>query len=95
MGIDEVTTPYSSDREKDGTPTATPEDSGKIAWKLIGQILVEKGYATFEQVYEARRVQMHTKALPFPPLGMILREMGYATGKQIEEALRLQAGKGS
>jgi len=90
-----VTTPYSSDREKDGTLAATPEGSGKMAWKPIGQILVEKGYATLEQVYEARRVQIHTTALPLPPLGMILREMGYATGKQIEEALRLQAGKGS
>jgi hypothetical protein len=90
-----MTTPYSSDREKDGTPAATPEGSGEMARKLIGQILVEKGYATFEQVYEARRVQMHTTALPLPPLGMILREMGYTTGKQIEEALRLQARKSS
>ena len=90
-----MTTPYSSDREKEGITAATPEGSGKIAWKPIGQILVEKGYATFVQVNEARRVQMYTTALPLPPLGMILREMGYATGKQIEEALRLQAGKGS
>ena len=90
-----MTTSDSNDRDRVRTPTATPEGSGKMAWKLIGQILMEKGYATLEQVYEARRVQMNTEALPLPPLGMILREMGYATGKQIEEALRLQAGKGS
>jgi len=89
-GIDEVTAPYSCDWEKDGTPAVTPEGSGKMARKLIGQILVEKGYATFEQVYEARRVQMYTKASPVPPLGMILQEMGYATGELIEEALKLQ-----
>ena len=93
--MDDMTTPYPSDGEKDGTPSATPEGSGKMAWKPIGQILVEKGYATLEQVYEARRVQIHTTALPLPPLGMILREMGYATGEQIEEALRLQARKSS
>ena len=85
-----MTTPYSSDREKNGTPAAIPEGSGKVAWKLIGQILIEKGYATIVQVNEARRVQMYTTALPLPPLGMILREMGYATGEQIEEALKLQ-----
>jgi len=90
-----MTTPYSSDREKDGTSAATPEGSGKMARKLIGQILIEKGYATFVQVNEARRIQMNTKAAPLPPLGMILREMGYATPKQIEEALQLQASKGS
>jgi hypothetical protein len=66
-----------------------------MARKLIGQILVEKGYATFEQVFEARRIQIHTTASPLPPIGMILREMGYATGEQVEEALRLQAGKSS
>ena len=59
--------------------------------KLIGQILIEKGYATFEQVNEARRVQIHTTALPRPPIGMILREMGYTSGEEIEEALKLQA----
>ncbi len=90
-----MTAPYSSDLEKDGTSAATPEGSEKMAWKLIGQILIEKGYATFEQVYEARRVQIHTTALPRPPLGMILREMGYATPEQIGEALRLQGRKSS
>ncbi len=90
-----MTEPYSSDLEKDGTSAATPEDSGELARKLIGQILVEKGYATIEQVFEARRIQMYTKASPVPPLGMILREMGYATPEQIGEALRLQAGKSS
>lgn len=90
-----MTTSYSSDREKDGTPAANPEGSGKMALKLIGQILIEKGYATIMQVNEARRVQMYTKALPPPPLGMILREMGFTTGEQIEEALRLQERKGS
>jgi hypothetical protein len=90
LGIEDITTPYSSDHEKEGTPAATPEDLGKMAWKLIGQILIEKGYATFEQVNEARRIQMYTTALPRPPIGMILREMGYASGEQIEEALKLQ-----
>jgi len=89
-----MTTPYSSDREKDGTPAATPEGLGKMAWKLIGQILIEKGYATIVQVNEARRIQLYTKASPLPPLGMILRELGYATGEQVEEALQLQARKG-
>ena len=90
-----MTTPYPSEGEKDGTPAETPEGSGKMAWKLIGQILVEKGYTTFEQVFEARRIQIHTTASPLPPIGMILREMGYATPEQIGEALRLQAGKSS
>jgi hypothetical protein len=89
--MNDMTTPYPSDGEKDGTPAETPEGSGKMAWKLIGQILVEKGYATFEQVFEARRIQIHTTALPRPPIGMIMREMGYVTGGQIEEALQLQA----
>jgi len=90
-----VTAPYFSDWEKDGAPVETPEGSGKMARKLIGQILVEKGYATLDQVFEARRIQIHTTASPLPPIGMILREMGYATPEQIGEALRLQAGKSS
>jgi hypothetical protein len=93
--MDGMTVPYFSEGEKDGTPAATPEGSGKMGWKPIGLILIEKGYATFEQVYEARRVQIHTTALPRPPIGMIMREMGYATPEQIGEALRLQAGKSS
>jgi len=85
-----MTTQYPSDREKDGTPAATPEGSGKMARKPIGQILIEKGYATIVQVNETRRIQIHTTASPLPPLGMILREMGYSTGEQVEEALKLQ-----
>jgi len=59
-----MTTPYPSEGEKDGTPSATPEGSGKMAWKLIGQILVEKGYTTFEQVFEARRIDLPPKYVP-------------------------------
>jgi hypothetical protein len=85
-----MTTRYSRDREKEGSPAVTPKVSGKMERKLVGQILIEKGYATFEQVNEARRIQIHTTALPRPPIGMILREMGYTSGKQVEEALKLQ-----
>jgi len=58
--------------------------------KLIGQILVEKGYINLFQLNEARRIQLNTGAVPLPPLGMILREMGCVTPEQVEEALKLQ-----
>lgn len=90
LGIDDMTSPDTGFREKYGTPVAAPEGSCEIARKRIGQIMIEKGYATCEQVNEARKIQMYTQALPVPPLGVILRAMGYATGEQIEEALNLQ-----
>jgi len=63
-----------------------------VECKLIGQILVEKGYINLYQLNEARRIQLNTGAVPLPPLGMILREMGCVTPAQVEEALRIQGG---
>lgn len=61
--------------------------------KLIGQILVEKGYINLSQLNEARRKQLFSEPSERPPLGQILWQLGYVTSGQIEEALKLQEGQ--
>jgi hypothetical protein len=61
--------------------------------KMIGQILVEKGYVTLAQLNEARRQQLLAAPGSVRPLlGEALLQLGYATPGQIEEALKLQKG---
>jgi len=58
--------------------------------KLLGQILVEKGYINLFQLNEARRKQLISEPEARPLLGQILYQLGYATSVQVEEALKLQ-----
>jgi hypothetical protein len=60
--------------------------------KMIGQILVEKGYINLFQLNEARRKQLFSEPNERPPLGQILCQLGHATPAQVEEALKLQEG---
>lgn len=69
-------------------PGALPFSWRCAIWPLIGQILVEKQYATTSQVLEARRNQLADAG---KHLGEHLVALGYVTPSQIEEALRLQS----
>jgi hypothetical protein len=63
---------------------------GKPERKMIGQILVEKGYINLAQLNEARRRQLFTDPDLRLPLGEVLCQLGYIKPAQVEEALRLQ-----
>jgi hypothetical protein len=65
---------------------------GKPERKMIGQILVEKGYINLSQLNEARRKQLISDRDKRPLLGEVLWQLGYVTSVQVEEALRLQQG---
>jgi hypothetical protein len=58
--------------------------------KIIGQILVEKGYVTLAQLNEARRRQLFSEPDKRPLLGEILEQLGYVTPEQVEKALRAE-----
>lgn len=59
--------------------------------RMIGEILVDLGYATNEQVQEALQRQANVEPSHSPPLlGEILVEMGAVTDDQVREALAAQ-----
>jgi len=53
--------------------------------KPVGEILVERGLITREQIYEALRVQQHSESRKL--LGEVLVELGLCSAVQIAEAL--------
>lgn len=55
--------------------------------KLLGEILVEMGYAKIGMINEARKLQMNS---PDRKLGDFLIELGYVKPEHIEEALKKQ-----
>lgn len=59
--------------------------------RMIGEILVELGYATEEQIQAALERQASIDPSHSPPLlGEILVEMGVVTDDQVREALAAQ-----
>jgi hypothetical protein len=59
--------------------------------RLLGDILVEMGACTKEQLYEGLRKAAEIVARgEYRPIGEILVELGYITGEQLEAALRKQ-----
>lgn len=61
---------------------------GPIERRLLGEILVEMGFASSQQVHEAWRSQ--TEDYRSGLLGEILMEMGAVNLEQVVEALRKQ-----
>ena len=59
--------------------------------RLIGEILIDLGHATNEQVQEALATQATVDPSHSPPLlGEILVQMGVVTDDQVREALAAQ-----
>lgn len=63
-------------------------DRGRVVTKKIGELLVERGVITREQLEEALRRQRENKKL----LGEILVELGYATEEEVMVCLTTQYG---
>jgi hypothetical protein len=61
-----------------------------VSDKLIGQILLTKGYLTPSQL--GRAINKQDSNEQHQLLGRILLEMGFVTQPQLDEALELQAG---
>ncbi|HDM70151.1 MAG TPA: hypothetical protein ENG58_01950, partial [Thermotogales bacterium] len=61
-------------------------ERGSLRYKRIGEILVDKGIITNEDLATAMNIQRSVKR----PLGEVLVEYGYATWEQIAEALASQ-----
>ena len=60
------------------------------ARKRIGELLVEKGWITVEQVDEALQIQTGQSEDERKRLGKILGDLGYVTEQQLEEVVREQ-----
>jgi hypothetical protein len=61
--------------------------------KLIGEILVEMGYASRELVVESlnKQTEIHTKGLDPIPLGTLLVKSGHLSMNQLDRALEQQS----
>ncbi len=60
----------------------------RVVKKLIGELLIERGFLTQEQLQEALRVQKESKKL----IGEILLELGYVSEEEVMICLTTQYG---
>ena len=58
--------------------------------KRLGDILVEKGYLTMEQVEEGLKIQRQSSERERKLIGEILVDRGMVTEAQVKEALEAQ-----